>query len=477
MNIVIAKFGGTSMGTSSSIETVANIVTKNPGKTVAVVSATSGTTNTLIKIGEQALKKENFTQTLNELNLKHQKIIKELGLNLVEHSESPIARQKSNFDRSLFKISEDQNLIFNEAIGLSECSINLKKYFEEIEKLINGISLIEEISLSAMDKLMGFGERISSDILTAFLIKKGFKARSINAYDIIYTDNNFSSGNVDFKKSDLKICKVLKPLLQKNIIPVVTGFVAQAENGKYITLGRGGSDYTGGILAGALDAKVLEIWTDVDGMYQTDPRLIKEAKLVEKLSFEEASELAYFGAKVLHPKTIKPAINKNIPVKILNTFNLKAKGTIITNKEEESLKSVTSKKNISIINIYSSGMFNAHGFLAKIFDVFARNKVEVDVVSTSEVSVSLTVEGKNHQKVVAELQEFSKVDVEENMSIICLVGNGIKTNPKILGKLFSGLSSHNIKMVSQGSSKRNITFLVPGNEADDVVKKTFKTFF
>ncbi len=265
--------------------------------------------------------------------------------------------------------------------------------------------------------------------------------------------------------------------MREGAIPVITGFVAQAENGHYITLGRGGSDYTGAIVGAGLMASEVQIWTDVDGILNTDPRLVPEAKVLTQVSFQEAGELAYFGAKVLHPKTIKPAIEKNIPVRILNTFNVSAPGTLITNEEEESLKAVTYKKNISIINICSAGMLEARGFLAKIFEVFAKHKVSVDVVSTSEVSVSLTVDNNFADIVVEELSAFASVNVYKGMAIVCLVGGGIITNSGVLSELFGAVSEHNVMMVSQGASKRNITFLVKEEEAQEVVKKVFNKFF
>ncbi len=319
---------------------------------------------------------------------------------------------------------------------------------------------------------------MSATIVAALLKKSGLSAEAIDAGELISTDNNFGEGNVDFKKTNAQITKRLLPLFERNIIPVITGFIGKSADGRYITLGRGGSDYTGAIVAGALNAKLLEIWTDVDGIFEADPRLIPQAKFLDHLSFNEASEVAYFGAKVLHPKTIKPALSKNIPVKILNTFNRKAVGTLITNEETSSLKSVTFKKGIAIINICSANALEAHGFLGKIFELFARHKIVIDVIATSEVSVSLTLDkGVDYKEVVAELSEFGQVEVTKNMAIVCLVGSEIRNNPKILGDLFSALTDHLISMVSLGASKRNITFLVPEKEAEEVTRKVFNTFF
>lgn len=424
------------MGTDLAMKSVAEIIRNVAGGKVAVVSATSGTTDVLIRLGKEAVSGGDFEATLGELVKKHRDIVANLGINL-----------------------------------------DLNGFFEEISKILHGVNMLGELSLNILDRLQSFGERISATILAEYLRANGIEALMVDAFDFVRTDNNFGAGNVDFGATYERTREILMPLIEKGVVPVVTGFVGQAENGQYITLGRGGSDYSGAIVAGALEASELQIWTDVDGILNTDPRLVPEAKVLPQVSFNEAGELAYFGAKVLHPKTIKPAIEKNIPVRILNTFNIAAPGTLITNEEIQSLKSVTYKKNISVINICSLGMLNAHGFLARIFEAFARHKVIVDVVSTSEVSVSVTVDSAVPESLIEELNGFATVKIEENMAIICLVGEGIRTQSKILGELFSAVGEHNVSMVSQGASKRNITFLVNGEEAPAVVVKVFNQFF
>lgn len=436
MNITVAKFGGTSMGTAETIRAVAEILRKISGGAVAVVSATSGTTDALIKLGELAVNGDNWTVEFENLAGKHRKICEELEV----------------------------------AAGIDNLWRNVRDLLEELTEK-------KEMPLNIYDLLIGFGERISSKILAGYLNKNGVKAKVVDAYKIIFTDNNFTEGNVDFEKTDVVVREIILPLLEKGVLPVITGFVGQSEDGQYITLGRGGSDYTGGIVAAALAAKELQIWTDVNGIFNADPRLINGAAALPEVSFNEASELAYFGAKVLHPKTIQPAVKKNIPVKVLNTFSPDSPGTVIDNIETESIKSVSSKKGISIINICSSGMLNAHGFLAKIFDVFAKHKVIVDVISTSEVSVSVTVDKVIKPELIEELETFSRVNVYEKMAIICLVGGGIKADSEVLGKMFSAISGYSVSMVSQGASQRNITFLVEESNASEIVKILFNTFF
>lgn len=424
------------MGSAAAIKQVAEIMEGLAVPKVAVVSATSGTTDKLIELGNKAVNGEAFEVLLQEIIDKHQAIVQEL-----------------------------------------EIGVDLAPFWDDIRKLVQGISLIKELSLTARDRLISFGERISIHLLAGLLEKRGLNAKAMDSYEFVFADNNFSEGNVDFEKTNEMTCQIVGEALQEGVVPVITGFVGQAANGHYITLGRGGSDYTGAIVGAALNASEVQIWTDVDGILNTDPRLVPEARVLERVSFQEAGELAYFGAKVLHPKTIRPAIEKNIPVRILNTFNVAAPGTLITNEEEESLKAVTYKKNISIINICSAGMLEARGFLAKIFEVFARHKVSVDVVSTSEVSVSLTVDNGFADKVVEELSDFATVNVHREMAIVCLVGGGIISNSGILGQLFSAVADYNVMMVSQGASKRNITFLVKEEEAQEVVKKVFNKFF
>lgn len=424
------------MGTAESIGQVAEIVARMKGKGAVIVSATSGTTDKLILLGDLALNGGNWEQELEAIVARHDGIIHELAIEL-----------------------------------------NLEGYWEDLRKLLQGISLIGELSAAAKDRLQTFGERVSSEILAALLSVRGHKSQAFDAYNFVYTDNNYGEGNVDFEKSNEAIRSSVGAYMDEGGIPVVTGFVGQSKSGHYITLGRGGSDYTGAIIAAALNASELQIWTDVEGIFNTDPRLVPEAKPLAKLSFNEAGELAFFGAKVLHPKTIKPAIEENIPVRILNTFNPEAVGSLISNEVEESVKSVTYRKGVSIVNVCSAGMLEARGFLAKLFDVFKRHDISVDVISTSEVSVSLTVENGQADKVMEELSEFARVEVQNNMAIVCLVGEGIKGDSSVLGRLFSCLSAHDVSMVSQGASKRNVTFLVSEVEAPEVVKKVYKEFF
>jgi aspartate kinase len=443
--LTIAKFGGTSMGGAAQISKVAEVVANLPAPRLAVVSATSGTTNMLIQLCEEAVEGGPWEETLAAIIKKHAAIVAELDLADPETASS--------------------------------ATCNLTPLWEILTNIIKGVSLLGELSPSARDRIISFGEHASSRILTALLNKQGTQAAQCNAQEFTFTDNNFGAANVDFEKTNPAIVEKFTSLLAKGITPVVTGFVAQAENGKFSTLGRGGSDYTAAIIGGALEADEVQIWTDVAGIYNADPRIIPAARPLEQLSFAEASELAYFGAKVLHPKTIKPAVAQDIPVRILNTFDPEAPGTVITSTECISLKSVTYKKGISIINVCSAGMFNARGFMAQLFEVFAHHNVAVDVVATSEVNVSVTVDNGIPEGLINDLEKFSTVTVQKHRAIMCIVGAEIRTDAGILGELFMAIQDHNVDMVSQGSSKNNITFLVAEDEAQEITQKVFNTFF
>ena len=436
MDLTIAKFGGTSMGSAEAISKVADVVTGIEGRKAVVVSATSGTTDALLNLGQSALKNNGWEKDLKELIERHDDIISEL-----------------------------------------EVELDLDVFWRNTRNLLEGISLMGDISESAEDRLVTVGERVSSSILAALLRLRGLESEMMDAFDFIFTDNNFGEANVDFEKTNKAVRRDVGSFLEDGMVPVITGFTGQSEDGRYTTLGRGGSDYTAAIVGVALDCTEVQIWTDVDGVFNTDPRLVDSAAVLDQLSFNEAGELAYFGAKVLHPKTIKPAVEKDIPVRILNTFNPSAKGTLITSEEADSLKSVTAKKGITIVNICSMGMLLAHGFMEKIFKVFADNNVIVDVVSTSEVSVSVTVEGNVPEVVIQKLSEFANVNIYDGMAIVCLVGSGIRSETRVLGEMFTAVADHDVSMVSVGASRRNVTFLVKENEVSEVVTKVFNTFF
>ncbi len=435
-NLVVMKFGGTSMGSPEAMRSASAIVRAHRGQVIVVVSAVSGTTDALIALGRTALRGGDWREALDQLSTRHEVLAAELGM-----------------------------------------SLGLSKFWSEIQQICQGVEMLGELSPAVLDRLQGFGERMSATIFAAQLRADVARAEMVDAFRLVATDNQFGSANVNFVTTNARMREVLSPLLADGMIPVVTGFIGQSVSGLYTTLGRGGSDYSGAIVAAGMDAVELQVWKEVDGMFMADPRLVPEATVLSHLSFAEASELAYFGAKALHPLTIKPAVEKKIPVRMLNTFRPEALGTLITSEVQPSLKSVTSKKGLTVITVESLGMLGASGFLATVFDVFRRHNVVVDVLASSEVSVSVTVDREVPEALVEDLRAFAAIDVQPDKSIVCLVGDGIQTDLDVIWKLFYSVRSMPIRMISQGASQRNITFVVAESDANTAVRNIFEAFF
>jgi len=438
--LIVMKFGGTSLGNANRITKVADIVKSHANKKPSVVvSAVRGITDKLIELVKEANKGKG-DKIFEDIKKTHHDILAEL-----------------NLDKSL-----------------------VDKDIEELFKIFNEIKNNKKLDKEIMDLVQSFGEQMSSKIVSAQLNKIGIKSEAFNAWDIGFlTNSDFGNAEpLDATSQNLK-----NNLEKLDLIPIITGFMGKTESGEITTLGRGGSDYTAAIIGSALDAEEIQIWTDVDGIMSADPKIVSNAKTLEKVSFAEASELAYFGAKVLHPKTILPAVRNNIPVKVLNTFNPKSKGTIILNKAEKNgtvVKAITSKGNITLINVCSTRMLGAHGFLAKLFSVFEKHDKSVDVIATSEVSVSMSIsDSSDLDKLLKDLEEFATVRTSKDKSIICAVGEGMKDVPGVLGKIFSvtGEDGINVQMVSQGSSGINITFIVDDKDREKAINILHKEFY
>ncbi|MEK6869688.1 MAG: aspartate kinase, partial [Nanoarchaeota archaeon] len=355
----------------------------------------------------------------------------------------------------------------------------LDKDLNELQKVVKSVNG-KVLDAKTLDLFQSFGERMSSKIVAAQLSKNGMEAQAFNAFDLgLITNSDF--GNAEpLEEAFGNLNNSIKKI---KVIPVITGFIGKTREGEITTLGRGGSDYTAGIVGAAINASEIQIWTDVDGIMSADPKIVENARTLTQVSFAEASELAYFGAKVLHPKTIIPAMEKNIPVRVLNTFNPKGNGTLILNeveKNKQTVKAITSKRNITLIHVNSKRMLGAYGFLARLFDVFYKYKQSVDVVSTSEVSVSMTADnGKNIADIASDLKGIADVKILENKAVICVVGEGMRHTPGVSGRTFSVLGKNkiNIEMISQGASEINITFVVDGKDAENAVKVLHKEYY
>jgi aspartate kinase len=351
---------------------------------------------------------------------------------------------------------------------------------QELEILFKGISYLGELTKRSLDAVSGMGELLSSKILAAYAQSKGLKAQWVDARDFMITDENFGKANPTWSKLIPLAKQKLNPILESGTLVITQGFIGATEYGASTTLGRGGSDFSASIMGVALDASEIQIWTDVDGMMTADPRVVKDAIVLNEVSFQEASELAYFGAKVLHPLTIAPAVDKNIPVRILNTMRPEAPGTIIkaTVNATGLVCAIASKKGISAFFISSPRMLMAHGFLTRVFEVFDKHQTSIDLISTSEVSVSVTTDRTDTlEKIAADLADHGEVRVQSNVAIITVVGRQFREKSGIAGQVFDALRNINIIMISGGASDINMSFVVSEEEADLAIRQLHDAFF
>jgi aspartate kinase len=435
------KFGGTSVATAERIEAVADIVASRIDRQPLVVVSAVGVsvpgeakiTDQLEAMVELAHAHTPYQQNLDKIRVKHEKVLKKLGLSwqLVSPVWSKLKSALKDLDRP----------------------------YEEY-----------------LDEIFSFGERLSSHIVAAVLESRGTPARCVDVDELdIITDENFQDSTVEPENEE----KVLSAFRKENKVLVVPGFVGHTVDGRVTTLGRGGSDYTAALVGSAFDVDEIQIWTDVSGMRSADPRLVADAERLDVISFDEAKELAAFGARVLHPKTIEPAMRKNIPVVILNSFKPEDEGTTIRAehiKQNKVIKAIAHKKGVDMLNIESSRMLGASGYLARIFTIFAKHGIDIEVMATSEVSISMTVnQSKNLDKAIEELKEFSNVTLEPGQTIICIVGEGMRHTPGVSGRVFStlGTAGVNVELIAQGGSEINITFLVDDKDADRAIKALY----
>ncbi len=457
------KFGGTSVGDVPRLLEVVSIVKQFINEQpIVVASAMSGVTNILIETAQRAVERKTgeVHNAVTALRDKHLNIAHTLV---------------QDYTRRALLIKEQQASI------------------DELAQLYYGIGLLKELSPRSLDAIASFGEILSCRQIAAILEESGIQAQFIDARTIIQTDNNFGEAAVDFTESNQRIASTLTPLVQQGIAPVVTGFIASTEDGITTTIGRGGSDYTGSIIGAAVNSKEIWIWTDVDGVLTADPRIVPSARVLQEISYREAAEMSYFGAKVIHPKTMVPAIEKKIPIRIKNTFNPAYPGTLIsaTSKTNgHSVKTVTSIDNLAIISIEGNGMIGVPGVSARIFSALARAQVNVMMISqaSSEHNVCFIVPRKDCSKGVKSLREEFSVDiakkiiddvtVKEPVSIVAVVGEGMIGTKGIAGKTFDAVAKAdvNIIAIAQGSSELNISFVVEQNDAIKAVQSVHDAF-
>lgn len=438
--MIVMKFGGSSVAGAEKIRRVAGIVRgRLARKPVLVVSAFRGVTDDLLALGREALKGD--LTKIAGLEKRHREAAAELGV--------PFAP--------------------------------LEPLFEELGALARGVSLIQELTPRTLDRLASFGERFSVRLVAAALSKEGVPARPVDAFDAgLLTDDRFQSAT-PLPEADAAIRAAFAAFRE---LPVVTGFVGRTRAGEVTTLGRNGSDYSATILGAALGAEEVQIWSDTDGIMTADPRLVPDAKPLSDLSFAEACELAYYGGKVLHPHTLVPAMAKDIPVRVLNTFKPDHPGTLVVahppKADGATLKSIAFKRRQLIVSASSPRMTSGPGFLARIFAAFARHEVDVDMVATSEVSVSATTGREDGvERLVAELSGEFEMSVERGMAVVCAVGDGIQHVPGVAADVFAATKAAgvNVRMISQGASKNNVAFVVADGDVEAAVRALHARFF
>jgi aspartate kinase len=448
--MIVMKFGGTSVEDAAAIERATAIVKGRVAEhPVVVVSALAKVTDQLQEMGEAAGRgdRESALQLARCLRERHYNVAGELlgtGLFTQFHAE-------------------------------------LESDFDSLEELLRGIAAVGELTPRISDNVLSFGELLSSKIVSAVFSLRGLEASLVDARDCIVTDATHTRATPLFDEIHDRLQHQVKPLVERGRVPVLGGFIAATREGIPTTLGRGGSDFTAAIVGAGLGAERIEIWTDVDGMMTTDPRLCPGARRIKVMSFDEAAELAYFGAKVLHPASLLPAIQKNIPVQVLNSRKPKSEGTRITAQApscRNTFKAIAAKGRITIVDVAAPRMLMAHGFLRQIFEVFDRHRCPVDMVSTSEVSVSLTVDS-NHAipAIAADLGKLADVKFTGRKAIVCLVGENLRNTPGIAAGVFSALGDVNVRMISQGASEINISFVIDEEDVPAAVRRLHEKFF
>jgi aspartate kinase len=353
--------------------------------------------------------------------------------------------------------------------------------FDSLDEVLRGLAAILELTPRISDLIVSYGERLSSRIVASAFRELGVNSAHVDAREVVITDSQFQKAVPQPVLIEKRAAEKLVPLIKQGQVPVMGGFIASNEAGITTTLGRGGSDFSGALIGGALSAEAIEIWTDVDGIMTTDPRICPDALRVKTISFEEAAELAYFGAKVLHPATILPAVKKNIPVFVLNSRNAACEGTRITSLAphcRNPFKSIAVKKKLSIIDVVASRMLMTHGYLSEVFAIFDKYQCPVDMVSTSEVSISLTVDSNEKLPVLAaDLGKLADVKYEGRKALICMVGDDIRGQQGIAAQVFNAIRHINVRMISQGASEINMSFMIDEDDAEEAVRSLHAAFF
>ena len=449
--MIVIKFGGTSVGNAQRVAEAIDIVAeRRERKPIVVVSALAGVTNDLVAASEAARNcdVDRVNQIIAAVRQRHE----DVALHLVQ--------QKFDFYESFIK--------------------QLDKQIEQVQTILRGIAMLGEITPRAKDKVTSIGEKLSSVLFAYAMMMRALPGEHVESEDVILTDDKFGGATplMDFTREAAQT--VLLPMLERNRIPVMGGFIGRTRDGATTTLGRNGSDYSAAIVGAAVGAEEVQIWTDVDGLLTCDPRLVPGARMIDVLSFDEAAELAQFGAK-LHPRTLEPAVAANIQVRVLNTHNPSSPGTLIRRDVSDAggPRSIARKKGVTMVHVVSNKMLGAHGFLAQLFSVFARLAISVDLIATSEVSVTVTVDDKHDiDELVRRLRELADdVELTDGQSIIAVVGHNLMSDSRVGARVLDALRDTPVKMLSLGRSGLNLSIVVDDANADRAVQSIHQALF
>ncbi len=436
-NMFVLKFGGTSVGSIESMTNVKNIINDGQRK-VVVLSAMSGTTNALLTIADCIKFKE------------------------IENALEQISELHHNYKLTVSQLIQDHEL-------RTETDIYVKSVFDTIRMLANS-----NYTALISDNIVAQGELLSTFIFSRFLKQEGLNACLLPALDFMRVDKSHEPDNFYIRQN---FNRIINELPEANIY-ITQGFICLDAEGHITNLQRGGSDYTATIIGAAIHAEEVQIWTDIDGFHNNDPRFVPETHAISNLSFDEAAELAYFGAKILHPQTVTPVRDLDIPVRLKNTLDPSCHGTLITNDiHGEGIKAIAAKDGITAIKIKSARMLLAHGFLKKVFEIFEKYETSIDMITTSEIAISLTIDDtKRLSEIVEELEKFAMVEVDGFQTIVCLVGNHIVYHPDT-PKLFQILQDVNVRMISYGGSNNNISLLINSGDKIETLRKLNRYVF
>jgi len=449
------KFGGTSVEDAGAFANVAGIVgraVESGLQPVVVVSAMSGFTDALLGSVQEAIEghAKGAIESLDQHFARHERVVDPL-------LRGEATRVSGLLGQSRIEIDDLLQSVATQDVG----EPGQHKFYR--------------------DAIVSFGERLSAALLAAVLNDRGVSAQDVDARKCVITDDNFGAAAPRMRETTAATRQQLENLIDASVVPVLGGFIGSTLKGETTTLGRGGSDYTAAIIGAALTAREIQIWTDVSGVLTADPRVVPNARSIPRLSFEEAAELAYFGAKVLHPKTLQPAVERDIPVRICNSRAPESESTLVgseTETSQQTVKSIAHKAGVTTVQITSARMLGAYGFLRALFEVFDQHQTAVDVVTTSEVSVSLSLDDTSAlSSIVRELETFGTVSVEGGRAIVCIVGEGLRSTPGIAARIFSTISDINVSLISQGASRINLTFAVEEARAAETVRRLHQEFF